>query len=470
MRFFFVTYCFASPGEEALIGVYKRGLRLALELAGRGHEVVFFCPGRESYRDPLTAAAPSRLTFLDLPELEQASEERQREILRRRLGDLAPDQVVVGEAPLDGEMLEVTLSAVELRIPVTLLDNAYRPGLVDLFMQYVGAVADAAVVTGLSSCHTRHRWPGLCQVAPFVDPRAEAGALLGLRGRRVIVVLAYDEKVERLGVGLLAELDDPEVEAVFIGRRAEGPDDYLDALGEAWRERLRVLEPPDDPTLFSLLALARLAIVKYGFMQVTECLALGTPVIAVFHEGLHWHRQMPPASRELIHDTAASEADGATVEAARRLLRLPPAAMKRVHDGRLDAAARAASFLEALPAGPRGRGVRRNRWAGFAPRHVKKALAALHGQPVEELSLLRFMRLRNVPDCAIFVILCGYRVGGEARHARLWGRRYRSFRAARQDLDQAAGRGRQVLFVSRWRRRAIEVDPGAEALPSILLE
>lgn len=77
-RFFFVTYCFGDYQGQSLIGVYKRGLRIALELADRGHEVVFFCTGREAFSDDLTRQAEQRLTFVDIPFEVAAFEEAAR--------------------------------------------------------------------------------------------------------------------------------------------------------------------------------------------------------------------------------------------------------------------------------------------------------------------------------------------------------------------------------------------------------
>ena len=67
LKYLFVTYCFGSFQGQTLIGVYKRGLRVAMALRERGHEITFFCTGREGYQDALTRAAETRLTFVDIP-------------------------------------------------------------------------------------------------------------------------------------------------------------------------------------------------------------------------------------------------------------------------------------------------------------------------------------------------------------------------------------------------------------------
>ena len=113
MRYLFVTYCFGSHQGQTLIGVYKRGLRVAMELARLGHEISFFCTGREGYSDELTQEAQQTLTFVDIPFVVASFDEVQEN--RRRFLEtieaIAPDVVVIGEAPLAGSMLESTLCA-----------------------------------------------------------------------------------------------------------------------------------------------------------------------------------------------------------------------------------------------------------------------------------------------------------------------------------------------------------------------
>lgn len=474
MKILFVAYCFASPGEEALIGVYKRGLRIALELARRGHDVAFFCTGREHHQDPMTRAAESAIEFVELTEDEECADApgRVRGALVAEIRALGCDLVVIGEVPFDGSMLEVTLAAVEADVPVALLDNAYSPALVEEFCYEVGSMFDGVVLAGPSSFHSPTPPPRLCQVPPYVELPSDLGALaaeLGLADEPMVAVLAYDDGVEQLGVSLLGRLPLPGPRAVFISRDPARCRRRLEALPAARRARIRVLPMGDDATLFGVLRLARLALAKYGYMQVSECLALGTPVISLFYEGFTWLDSFPPASRRFTHRVDVPRADDDLVEAAERLLALEPAALATVHDGAYDAAARAADFIasvsERRPAENRREAAR----LGFTDERVAGALAALHGEGVAagDLFLLRAMRLRKLTECSVYSVLAGYRSGGRHRFARLWGRRYHDADAAAADRGAAAASGsrRRVLAFSLRPPQLIEVDLGQELLP-----
>src|SRR4051812_9033634 len=192
MKFLFVAYCFGNAQGQALIGVYKRGLRVALALEGRGHTVAFFCPGRENFHDALTAQAEERLEFVDFDfdDPVGAAAEANRQRFRAGLTAIAPDVVVIGEAPLSGPLLEATLSSVELGIPVVVLDNAYQPGLVDLFCRTHAPLLDGLILTGPTSFYAPDPPAYLAQVPPYIEASAgEARTLLAeldLSGERLV--------------------------------------------------------------------------------------------------------------------------------------------------------------------------------------------------------------------------------------------------------------------------------------------
>jgi hypothetical protein len=52
---------------QALIGCYKRGLRIAMEFVARGHDVFVFCTGRQFYHDELTRRAEAVVQFVEFP-------------------------------------------------------------------------------------------------------------------------------------------------------------------------------------------------------------------------------------------------------------------------------------------------------------------------------------------------------------------------------------------------------------------
>jgi hypothetical protein len=472
MRVLFVTYCFGDDSRQTLVGVYKRGLRIALELHERGHEVLFDCTGRGTYRDDLTLLAEQRIRFVDLHlNLVENDLQRSRERARQAMSRCRLDLIVVGEAPLAGTLLEATLCAVELGIPVAVLDNAYNEHAAREFFQNHRGMVDAVVLTGPSCAHAKAPPSHLHQVPPFVTSApTEAADLvetaLGLRAERLVCVLGYDAKVERLGFSLLERLDAPDASFVFVSRRPQEAKRRAAGLPADLRTRVRVLELVPDRLLFGLIELAGLAVVKYGFMQVTECLALRTPVICAYHEGATWLNLLPKACQSFVHVADQDAADPATLTAAETLLDVRDEAMRSIHDGGFDAAAQAADFLESLPAE-----VPRDAWtealATFPEKQVRAAVRASTGRRSVGVLLLRGMRIRSLEGEEVHALICRCTIQGTERLLRLWGRRYASRQRARRALRAARRSRRCVLSGSARRRVLIEPDLGHTMLPPL---
>ncbi len=476
MKYLFVTYCFGNSQGQALIGVYKRGLRIALELCERGHSIDFFCTGRENYHDQLTALAEARMHFVDFPFDDPAFDvaEQNRRIFLESIGRLDPDVVVIGEAPLAGSLLETTLCAVELGIPVVVLDNAYQPEWVEHFCQVHGPMLDGIILTGVSSFHLPKPPPFLHQVPPYIQvSAAEAQSLLkdelGFSGERLVVVLAYDRNVERLGAALIEKLDSTALEVLFITPESEACRERLATRARLRRVKYNVLKPPREPSLFGLLQLARLAIVKCAFMQVTECLSLRTPLIAYYYPGDFTLDYIPPVCRLFAHATTNTEADDETLYAATKFLALPSDAMNAVHNGQFDAISKAADFIEALPLVPRAETMDDCARLAFTPTRVAAALQAQVGCAELQVRQLRGSRLRVLPQQEIFALTCGYARDGASGFARLWGRRFQSAQALADEAARAraTNSGRRLLYESSDECILIEKDVGEAMLPSL---
>lgn len=174
-KFLFVTYCFGGDGAEAVVHVYRRGLQMVLELHQRGHKIFFFCTGRESYRDALTERAETYLHFVDLPyrDVAFAAAEQQKQLYHHALAELAPDAIVIGEAPLGGALLQVTLTGVEAGVPVVIVDNARDRQQVQTFCREHGPMADGIILNGPPSSHIPAPPRHLCQTIPFPDKRPD---------------------------------------------------------------------------------------------------------------------------------------------------------------------------------------------------------------------------------------------------------------------------------------------------------
>jgi hypothetical protein len=477
MKFLFVTYCFGPQQGQALIGVYKRGLRIALELCDRGHDVAFFCTGRDNFHDALTARAEQQLQFVDLPSFDDPLlevAEANRQLYLKNIAEINPDVVVIGEVPLVNSLLETTLCAVELGIPVVLLDNAFRPMFTAMFCWVHGPMMDGMILTGPSSFHRSHPPAYLCQVPPYIEAAPqEARSLLtgelGLSGDRLITVMAYDLNVERLGISLLGRLGDSAPEALFLTRDLEGCQQRLGQLPSQVREKIRVIGPQSERLLFGLLQLSRLAVGKCAFMQFTECLSLRTPIIGFYFKGDFSLNYIPFRCRSFAHATSNLEADAATVAAARRFLHLNKDKLASLHNGEFGAATKAADFLESLALQPRQDTLDGCARLGFSEPIIRNALAAQHSSDHLIVRQLRATRLRILPQQDIYSLLCGYTLNDEEKFVRLWGRIFKSRKSAKAELAdaRAEGSGRCVLYYSLAKRLLIERDIGEAALPDL---
>jgi hypothetical protein len=501
MRFLFVTYCFGNAKGHALVGVYKRGLRIALELAGRGHEVGFVCPGRENFTDETTAAAARLLKFVDL---EFRNPTPEAAILNRReftsgIRAFRPDVVVIGEAPVAGFLLEATLSAVELEIPIAVVDNAHNPTLAKLFWKLWQTMFDGIVLTGPRSFWHGEAPPHVLQIPPFIQPDAASARdlvtrELGLRGERLVTVLAYDFNVQALALSVLRGLEHPETEAVFLTHEIEACRRQVESLPPELRGRVRILPPQPDGLHFGLLQLSRLVIGKCAFMQVSECLSLHTPILGFAFAGQFSLQMVPAVCRQFSHSTSETAASAETLAAARRLIEVQPEAMRAVHDGTLGAAARAADFLESLPDEPRRnvgdaceRALRQHyertlspaRAAAAAPwgrrrltdEMIRAALARVHGEAEIAVREVRFGHIRTLErgEENIFAATASYTAGGAPQFRRLWLRLFSSPQGLQRSvrLARSPGSERRLYLVRPEQRFLIEEDRGEALLPTL---
>jgi hypothetical protein len=476
MRFLVVAYCISSPDGDSLIGVYKRCLRIGAELAGRGHEVQVICPGREKYSDRFTLEASKKVSFLDLS-LEVLFEpdiDVQRRKYREQIADAKPDVVVIGEAPLAGSLLHCTIAAVTLGVPVVIVDNAYSPESAARFVRAHGPTADGVLLTGLSNYWMTNPPSHVCQVAPFVRRDAARAeqllAELDLRPEKLITVLAYETKAEVLASALLERWPGSPPDFLFITRDHVACRARLEPLAARTGARFAALPAPEEADYFGLLASSRLVIGKCGFMQMTECLALGVPFIGVTYLGCFDPTYLPPPAPALIHATRALDADEQTLERAVAALAPDRAPLPAAHDGTFQAVERTADFLERLAPRPRAITSEELAWFGYPTRLIAEALGSLHPSENPTPIQWRAARLRRVDEgFCIDSILCQYELGAEKLWAPLWGRRYATDELFDESLENARApdSGRRMLAASSKDRMSIEHDAGEGLLPKI---
>ncbi len=455
MKFLFSAYCFKVQDGPSFIGVYKRCLRIGVELHKRGHEVVLMCPVDIQYQDALTEYAASRIRTVEFPEVNRDSEDWNEQIRWAGLQVMErenPDIFIVGEAPLTGTLLESTLCAAELKIPVIILDNAYGDLFAEDFYCAHGLMADGLILTGLSSLHDSSPSEFVCQVPPYIQidshfVTAAKQEALHFRNWKVITVMAYDHKAAQLGINLLRAMPGRDVRFCFVTGNPQECQKWLSVLPRELQTKVHLMQFPNDAQLFGLLKVSDLAIVKYGFMQTSECLALHTPVVAITHYEDRWLDFLPKSCQLFIHLTESTEIDAQTKLQIERFLNLDSNEMNDVHQGAIDgvAVSKAASFLEKFEHRKRRDMTKHINNIGFTEERILKALYQLHPGQAIELQELRCNRIRSLPECQIYALICFYRIRGFAMRTRLWGRQYNSELSTKLDLDAA-----EELPRTRW--------------------
>jgi hypothetical protein len=480
MRILFAAYCLINDvNGNSLIGVYKRCLRIGLDMHARGHDVWILCPDRTTYRDELTDMAEERLNFVELlPKIMyQAPIEVRRQWCRVAFRRLKPDLVVAGEAPLGGIILEPVLWAASTGVRVAILDNAYGPEFARRFVDAHGPIADAVLLSGPSSFQMVEPPSFYCGVPPYLEgDQTEAQKLLGnASASTLIAVLGYDQKAEQLAAGLFVGLAshpdfrDRPPRAVFF---SPDPQSCKERLAKQGLESpsIMVLPPPGENLLFGTLGMADLVVGKCGFMQITECLSVGTPFIGVHYRGCCPMFLIPENARPFVHAVYANDAgqtgpDDLDIEVAARLLQVPRAQIARLHNGRFGARKMVSEFLEKLPSEPRAETTGECAAMGYTVEVLHLAILAQHPGDDVRIRSIRTCRLRDESWGHIDAVVCRYCIGEKSWCSNWWGRRYRS-RSEGHSETQALRKGlagRKLIYASDDSQVLIE-DMGDESL------
>lgn len=346
MKYLLAAYCL-GPARSS---TYKRVLKVGLELAARGHEVLCHCAGGSSLDDDLTREAARTMRLLEDPPGKERYTERR---LLQILDETRPDVVVLGETPFRGILVTWTLAAIQRGIPVACLDVLHDAGFVDWVTKRHTPLLDRVVLTGPKACFAAQPPAVVEQVPPFTLPERDQArefvARRGLDPDNFAVVWATEASTSAFGASL--------------ARRLAGETDFLVLTDDA--------EPRED-VLYGVLELARLAILAPGPGRMHEVLSLGTPVITLDDE-------VPEDLAEIAWAPAnPNEADGPTVEAARRLLGLGPEAFREYLHTTRDGIQRAADCLEAMPPTPRQDATLESERLGFTRQRIQQALQRLH--------------------------------------------------------------------------------------------
>jgi len=321
-------------------------------------------------------------------------------------------------------------------------------------------------------------------VPPYIegDP-VEARQLLGdpAGPSPLIAVLGYDRKAEQLAAGLLSRLPlhpdfrDRSLRAVFFSPEPQACRERLAAQGLD-SPLVMVLPPPGENLLFGTLVLANLVVGKCGFMQITECLSVGTPFIGVHYLGCCPMFLIPGNARGFVHavypkPTGDAGPDDVDVEAAARLLQTPKSQLAGLHDGRFGARRRVSEFLENLPRQPRVETTAECAAMGYTVDLVRSAISSLHPGDGVSVRSIRACRLRDESWGQIDAVVCRYQVGGKSWCSNWWGRVYDCECEGRRELEvlRKGTAGRKLIYASDPARVLIEEMGDESVLPPLLL-
>jgi hypothetical protein len=478
MRFLFAAYCIVnSENGDSLIGVYKRCLRIGMELHRRGHAVAIFCPGHGCFRDATVMRALGKLEFFDLPlrAIFNSSSKLRRRCLRKIVRGFAPDVVVIGEVPLGGHLMDAAVAASSLGIPSVVLDNAYSPFMAGKFVHDHAAFADGMALMGPSSFQMKDP-PGFYRaIAPLISPcDAETAAALEKNwppARRVVTVLGYEKKAEQLAVALLRAMPWLPCRILLITPGIAAAEARLAPLPPAVRERIQIMPMPIEEIFFEVLRRSSLVIGKAGFMQMCECICLQTPFLGLYYYGCYNVFQLPWRTLRFVGQTSGTTA---TLLVRLRFLRLLHArrrSMRALHSGGFNGLDTVCEFLESMAGKLRDGVTADSARAGYTRERVQQALEARHPGRGIQVLWVRSGPLRagfnNPVDC----VVAGYRSGRRQAVATLWGRRVTNPIAALAQAVSAADNdpARKIWYRSPDGAVVLEEDIGEDRLPGHFL-
>jgi hypothetical protein len=268
----FITYTMNNP---IVGGAFMRAFRLATEMSRRGWRPII-CNSGPMLMDPKIAGAAESIQFVrlvrDRPELTV-------DVAAAEFEAMNPDIIVMGEGPIAPMRLYYD-AARRLPQPFIVLDQFYRHGLlpdrdgVDLVLLYA-----------LSSFWKNDLYLQAPYeiTPPFIEEVARKPDLplpLDLQGFPWITFVAYDAYVLKKGLDLLARLAHPDLVKIVMSRNPAACLREAKAMGLSM-EKFVCLPLQLDPVMFGFFSASAASLVSNGFMQIMDCLALGSPVVAL---------------------------------------------------------------------------------------------------------------------------------------------------------------------------------------------
>jgi hypothetical protein len=449
---------------DSLIGVYKRCLRIGLELHRRGHDVAIICPGAGEYRDETVTAARGCIQFIELPlrAYFHSSARYKRRCVRRGVRAFAPDVVVLGEVPMRGILLDVAVSAVELRIPTVILDNATRPWLAEKFLKDHGAIADGIALMGPSSFQMKEPPEHYCGIPPFIK-RASEGVVRKLddwwpRSGRVITVLGYERKAEELAMALMRALPFVPCRVVVISGNVAATQARLETLPKRVQAKFVVTALSEEESLFEAMRRSSLVMGKMGFMQISESICLQVPFLGIYYRGCCPVWALPMPTLRFVGQTSSTKATPSVCLRLLRLLYTGKRVMQPVHSASFDGLTTVCEFLEKTAGRTRGGVTEDSAELGYTTERVQQALQARHPRHRTEVEWVRVALTWDSRAEKIDMVIAGCRSGARRQIVVLQGSRFANPEAGHR-AKAVADPARKIWFQSQDATLWLEEEP-----------
>ena len=268
----FITYTMNNP---IVGGAFMRAFRLATEMSRRGWRPII-CNSGPMLADPKIAAAEESIKFIRLvrerPELTV-------DVAAAEFAAMNPDIIVMGEGPISPMRLYYD-AARRLPQPFIVLDQFYSDRLLP-----EKAGVDLVLLYALSTFWRNDlllRSPYEV-TPPFIETVVSKQDLpIPIEWQDVpwLTFVAYDTYVLKKGLDLLARLAQPDLVKIVICRNPAVCRREAGAMGIAM-EKFVCLPLQLDPVVFGFFSASAVSLVSNGFLQIMDCLALGSPVIAL---------------------------------------------------------------------------------------------------------------------------------------------------------------------------------------------
>ena len=259
-------YIFVTYGRSDMRGIQVRGLRIA-ELFDK-KEVLFINSGDDQW----IKKKGFRYENVDFDRIVNPNEIKFPSSVKALIfADLPTNRLY---------QISLLIAAKQQKIPVVILDNIYHRGQEkDQVYQNALAYCDAMVLNGLSCLKHNKRDSKVAVVSPLIEKPEKnknykkmiCQQLSISEAKRIILAIGYNPRVLKIIKKIADQISKQTQDIVFI---------VVAAREEIKKEKNIIYMPPVEGKKIKELILASdLVLTKGGYLQIIECLSLGTPLI-----------------------------------------------------------------------------------------------------------------------------------------------------------------------------------------------